>query len=147
MKTPKYEDPTLEALTLTLVNVGCLWCLIWMQFVTLQWFGLPFHATDTATALSYYLPLERWSLSLPELFLIVTVCGVAVLIPAAVCFTRNAQGRLRMLLTIAFFSSLSVGFSLEVLRWRTWHCENARNEIAYRAPLETSFPQARLSRA
>ncbi|MDP1589731.1 MAG: hypothetical protein Q8M07_18400 [Prosthecobacter sp.] len=130
MQPPQYHDRTLEAFTLTMVNVGCLWSWTWMQFVTLYWYGIPWFAFDVESALIFYLPVRHGSLSLPELFLLLSAIGVAILVLAAVVFTRNARGRLRMLLVLAFFSTLTLGFGWKILGWWALHLETAEYEVS-----------------
>jgi hypothetical protein len=115
---------------LTMVNVGCLWSWIWMQFLIVNWYGIPWFAFDVESALIFHQPVRHASLSLPELFLLLSVMGVAILVPVAVGFTRHAKGRLRMLLVLAFFSTLTLGFGWKVLGWRALHLETAEYEVS-----------------
>lgn len=129
MQAPRFHDPTLEALTLTLVNIGCLWAWTWMQMLSVFWHGLPLFTTDVELALLYYEPIDRWGLSLPELFFFLTIGGVAVLIPAAFFFTRNVTGGRMMLVILVVCSASALGFSGQVLQWRKFHKINAALEI------------------
>lgn len=116
---------------LTMVNVGCLWSWVWMQFVVLNWYGIPWLPSDVESVLTFYQPGKQGPLSIPELFMLGSIMGVAILTPAAVGFTRNAKGRWRMLFVLAFFSTLTLGFGWKVLGWRAGYLENAAYEVSF----------------
>ena len=98
-----------------------------MQFIPAFFFGFPVISYTPSVSLSYYLNVPGLDWNVPELFLILTVLGLATLIPAAWEFTRGAKGQLRMLLLMSIFAAIGLCFSAFVVS-----CENMHYEIAER---------------
>ena len=74
------DAATVTAWTSAMVDAGCLWWFLWMQFVAAFFYGLPLFGNlfDATFAIRYYLPPEGWGVTVPELFLAASI-GLAVL--------------------------------------------------------------------
>lgn len=110
------ETRTQEAVTLSIVNAGCLWWLTWLQFVTAMFYGLPVITFNPAHNLGYYVAPDGWPTNLPTLFLIVTVLAVLILFSAAPIFLAGSKAKIRQLVLILAFSLIALWFSLFIAR-------------------------------
>lgn len=138
---------TQNALTLAIIDAGCLWWLTWMQFVTAFWFGLPLFTMDrrwSLTAMCYYLPPEGGEYSVPELFLAASI-GLSLLALGR-CFvmSKGARGRIRILFLVSLFASIAVGFSWSVVTWRNYHLMNVEYLRSHMSqyPEYAGFPES-----
>ncbi|MCB1088942.1 MAG: hypothetical protein KDM63_18045 [Verrucomicrobiae bacterium] len=138
------DTRTQEAVTLSIVNAGCLWWLTWMQFVTAEFFGLPIVSFNPGHCLWYYVTPEGWPTNLPRLFQIVTVMAVFTLFLAMPAYLTGSKGKGRQVLLVSVFSMIAIWFSSFIARYEGEQFVSAKNLLEwYRSENLPYWAQAR----
>jgi hypothetical protein len=130
---PPYQPSPWGELLVTAVNAGCLWWFTWMQFLMVWFFGVPawtFHLSSI-WALEHYKPLELVPLSLPELFMVLSLALAALCLFFTIRAVWRRPGGVQMILVVSFFAGILCWFSGTVLSWRIAHVEQLEGMIRY----------------
>tara|TARA_R110002096_G_scaffold253095_1_gene445988 strand:- start:679 stop:1170 length:492 start_codon:yes stop_codon:yes gene_type:complete len=131
MAPNEIDEKTQGAVSLSVVNSGCLWWWTWMQFVTAFFYGLPLLTFDPAHTLWYYVPPDGWSTNLPKMFLGISILAVLILLLGTPIILAGSKAKIRQILLLGIFSTIAVGFSLVItLAEEDWY-QSAKNELEW----------------
>ena len=130
------------AAAITVVNTGALWWWTHLQIATAFFFGFPHIGNASPTvALLYHCPVGSFGLSIPQMFLILTITGCALLIPSIWLYTKGAPGRKRCTALVTIFSCIAITFSSYMVAGKTHLVTTAEHYVNLYADAEDKHGQ------